>query len=210
MSGQAAPAPGAQAAPSAREALLSWRYLRLASAGFLAALTIVSLVANLIPILTSRGLSRDTAAGLAALVGAASIAGRLIGGYCLDRVNGNVVGAISLLLGAGASLLLLLGSGSTGTAALAVLLLGLSLGAELDAVAYLTSRHFALENFGVLFGTISGLLALATGLGPLLVSLSFDHSGHYEHVLAAYVPLCLAAAALFLSLGAYPDRKSTR
>jgi MFS family permease len=43
---------------SARQGRLSWRFVRLAAAGFLAALTVVSFVANLVPIMTSQGLAR--------------------------------------------------------------------------------------------------------------------------------------------------------
>jgi predicted MFS family arabinose efflux permease len=190
---------------TAREGLLSWRFAVLALAGFLAALTVVSFVANLVPILSSQGLARQQAANIAGLVGLATVAGRLLGGYLLDRINGNLVGGVSLLLGVAASLLLLTWPGSGAIAAAAVLLLGLALGAELDCVAYLTTRHFGMRSFGVLFGTISGLLALATGLGPFLVSLVYDFSGGYGMVLIAYVPLCLLASACFFSLGRYPD-----
>lgn len=200
-----APAAATLVGVSARDGLLSWRFVRLAGAGFLAALAVVSFVANLVPIMTSQGLQRQQAANLAGLVGLATVTGRLIGGYLLDRVNGNVVGAVSLLFALAASILILVWPGSAIVSAVAVLLLGLALGAELDCVAYLTTRHFGMRSFGVLFGTISGLLALATGLGPLLVSLTYDISGSYEMVLIAYVPLTLLASLCFLSLGRYPE-----
>jgi len=190
---------------TAREGLLSWRYVRLASAAFLVALTVMSLVANLVPIITSQGLARQQAANLAGLVGLTTVAGRLTGGFLLDRINGNLVGAMSVCFAVAACILLLIWPGSIFVSAVAVGLLGLSLGAELDCVAYLTTRHFGMRSFGVLFGTISGLLALATGLGPLLVSLTYDLSGSYDIVLMACIPLILLSAFCFLSLGRYPD-----
>lgn len=102
------------------------------------------------------------------------------------------------------ALLLLAYPGDVTIAAVAVLVLGLSLGIELDAVAYLSTRHFGMRNFGVLFGTISGLLALATGLGPFFVSLVYDNTRSYDLALIAYIPLALLASALFFSLGRYP------
>jgi hypothetical protein len=75
---------------------------------------------------------------------------------------------------------------------------------ELDAVAYLVGRHFGMRNYGTLFGTIAGLLALATGLGPVLLNLVYDATGGYKLVLLAYIPLSLLSAAMFASLGRYP------
>lgn len=130
--------------------------------------------------------------------------GRLSGGYMLDRVNGSLVGGVSVALPIVPALLLLAYPGDVTIAAVAVLVLGLSLGIELDAVAYLSTRHFGMCNFGVLFGTISGLLALATGLGPFFVSLVYDNTKSYDLALIAYIPLALLASALFFSLGRYP------
>ena len=187
-----------------REALLSWKYVRLAIAGFLASLIVVSLVTGLVPILTSLAIERQTAANLAGLIGISTVAGRLTGGYLLDRINGNLVGGVSLILPIIPCVLLLTFPGSIPASTAAVLILGLSLGVELDAVAYLVGRHFGMLNYGVLFGTIVGLLSVATGLGPLLISFVYDATQSYEGVLWGYIPLCLLTSALFLSLGRYP------
>ena len=187
-----------------REALRSWRFFRLAAAGFLTCLVIVSFVSTLVPILSSHGFPRQTAANIAGLVGLATIVGRVTGGYFLDRANGNVVGAISVGLAIIPAALFLAFPHSHLISAGAVLVLGLTMGAELDAVAYLTTRHFGMRHFGVLFGTIAGLLALATGLGPLFVNLTYDLARSYDLALMAYIPLSVVAAVLFLSLGSYP------
>lgn len=199
------PVPSVLTGASVREGLLSWRFLRLALAGFLTSLVIVSFVSSLIPILSERGFARQTAANIAGLGGLATIVGRLGGGYLLDRTNGNIVGAASIALAIVPSALFLAFPGSVHVATIGVLVLGMTLGAELDAIAFLTTRHFGMRNFGVLFGTISGLLALSTGLGPFLVSLVYDHAQSYDPVLVAYFPVSLIAVALFLSLGRYPQ-----
>ncbi len=187
-----------------REALLSFKYVRLALAGFLASLIVVSLVTGLVPILTSLAIERQSAANIAGLIGIATITGRLIGGYLLDRINGNLVAAVSLILPVIPCALLLAYPGSVPVATAATLVLGLSLGVELDAVAYLVSRHFGMLNYGVLFGTIVGLLTLATGMGPLLISFVYDATQSYNGVLWGYIPLSLLTALLFASLGRYP------
>lgn len=188
-----------------RDGLLTWKYFRLAAAGFLASIFLVSFTTTLVPILTSLEITRDNAANVAGLLGFSTIFGRIGGGYLLDRVkNGNVVGAASLLLPIVPCLMLLHWPGDVTIAIGATLILGLSMGAELDAVAYLTARHFGMKNYGLLFGTISGLLALATGLGPLFVNLVYDATDSYVPALWAYVPLGLITACLFISLGSYP------
>jgi predicted MFS family arabinose efflux permease len=187
-----------------RQALLSGRFTRLALAGFLASLVVVSFVTGLVPILTSQAIDRQSAAYIAGLVGISTVVGRLTGGFLLDRVDGNLVGAVSLLLPVIPCCLLLFEPGSIPAASAAVIVLGFSLGVELDVVAYLVGRHFGMRHYGTLFGTIAGLLALATGLGPVLLNLVFDRTGSYSGVLVAYIPLSLIAAALFASLGRYP------
>ena len=95
--------------------------------------------------------------------------------------------------------------GDPNAAKLAAIFLGLSLGAELDAVAYLATRHLGMLSFGLLFGVISGLLSLATGLGPMVVNYSYDITGAYTLALWTYIPICAVSSVLFLSLGQYPN-----
>lgn len=189
---------------TAREGFRSPRLYMLALAAFGIALVAVSFTVNLVPILASTGLTQITAAEIAGLVGLASITGRLCGGYLMDRINGNLVAAVAVLLPIISCTLLLTMPGDAGAAKVAAVFLGLSLGAELDAVAYLATRHLGMRSFGLLFGVISGLLSLATGIGPVVVSYSFDVTGTYTLALYAFIPACIVSAALFLSLGPYP------
>lgn len=195
---------------TAREGLLSWRYVRLVLGAMTMTIGTVTCVVSLVPILVSLGHGRATAAGVAGFIGVTTVIGRLTGGYLLDRMNGNLIAAASLLLTVIACTLLLGFPPSVPVAVLAVLLLGSSMGAELDAVAYLTTRHFGLKSFGVLFGTLGGLQALATGSGPFLVNSIYDATGSYRLAVWLFIPICLAGAGLFLSLGRYPDFERPR
>ncbi|RYF03936.1 MAG: MFS transporter [Oxalobacteraceae bacterium] len=188
-----------------REGIGSARFLKLAAGAFLISTVAVSFVVNLVPILTAAGVTRDRAAALAGLAGAASVVGRLAAGAMLDRGNGNRIAAVSVTLPIPAALLILAAPGEPAASLAAAIVLGLCLGSELDAVAYLATRHLGMRSFGVLFGTISGLLALSTGLGSLLVSYVYDRTGSYVPVLWAYLPACVLASLLFGTLGPYPD-----
>lgn len=199
-----APKPKALTGVPMREALLSPTFVKLALAAFLTTVISMGTAANLVPILSEGGLPRDTAAWIAAASGICAIAGRLAGGVLLDRIDGNLVAGGCLTLSVLSYLLLVMFPGSAMIALAAVILLGVSLGVEFDAVAYLVGRHFGLLNFGVLFGTIAGLLALAGGTAPLITNFVYDQTQSYAPVLWSFVPASLFCAALFFSVGRNP------
>ncbi|HEX7819141.1 MAG TPA: MFS transporter [Sphingobium sp.] len=190
--------------PPIRHLILSRHFFQLAIAGWLVASVVLSLVPNLVPLMTWSGIDRGEAAGIAALLGISSIGGRLTIGFLLDRLHGPLLAAVAVCLPILASLLFLGFPGSVGAASAAVLILGVALGAELDLIAYLTARYFGVRSFGLIFGSIGGLITLGGALGPLFVNMVYDAAHSYAPALWTYVPLCLISAVLFLSLGRYP------
>ena len=62
-----------------------------------------------------------------------------------------------------------------------------------------------MRSFGVLFGTIIGLLAFVAGIGPMLANHVYDVTGSYVLVLWGFIPCALLSSLLFLTLGPYPD-----
>ena len=196
--------------PSLRHSgVVSRAYVQLLVAGVAIAGVVVTIGVSLVPILSSNGLTRAEAAGIASLLGLSSIAGRLTIGALLDRFSGRFLAAVCVSLPILGVLILIYVPGSVPAAAIAVLIFGLSLGAELDVMAYLTSRYFRLENFGFLFGTIGGFIGLAAANGPILLNASFDALHTYVPALWAAVPICLLSATMFLLLGPYPDPEAT-
>ncbi len=185
--------------------ILTWRFPVLLFAGVSIALVVVTMVVSVVPVLSASGISRGDAASIAGLVGVTAIIGRLSIGALLDRMDGRVIAAICVSLPIIGILLLINMPGSIVAASAAVLIFGFSLGAELDIVAYLTSRYFGRENFGFLFGTIGGCLGFASGNGPVALNRVYDVTGSYTPALWAAVPLCLLSAGLFLCLGRYPE-----
>ncbi len=87
-------------------------------------------------------------------------------------------------------------------------IIGLSVGAEVDACAYLAARHFGLRNFGALFGAINGVMLFTNGLAPMIANYVYDVTRSYHIFLWSTLPLCSAAAILFLSIGAYPRQEN--
>lgn len=179
-------------------------YKLLAAAG-LFAFTTLGVVVHLVPILRASGAAPLAAAGTASLVGLFSIAGRLGVGFLLDRFPGRVVGACAYLVPiAGAALLLLDGTNPV-SQTIAAALFGLTLGAEVDVIAYLASRYFGLKNFGGLFGCMVGALSLGTAFGPLAAGATFDRFGGYEPFLILTIVLMALSSLALASLKRPPE-----
>jgi len=137
------------------------------------------------------------AAGVASLVGLFSIAGRLATGILLDRFRASLVGAAVFLLPIAACALLLMAGDNRGAQMLAAAIVGLTLGSEVDVIVYLTTRHFGLKHFGVLYGGLLTALSLGTAFGPLAAAAVHDRTGSYEQFLFLTM-LCMAGSSLAL------------
>ncbi len=186
---------------SAKEAIRTLRFAKLAFAAFFFSICALGLVPNLIPILTSFEFGRAEAAGIAGVVGISSIVGRLTTGHLMDRFDANFVGGACVLLPIASCVLLLTIPGSEPMAVLAVVLLGLALGAEVDVIAFLTSRQFGTASYGTIFGVIAALYSLAAASGPFLVSLVYDLTGAYELALRLAIPLFVLTSIALFTLG---------
>lgn len=190
---------------SFKEALHSSPLRRIAVSTLLISVLVGALIVHQVPILTERGLSRETAAMLAAAAGFASLFGKLCSGYLFDRSRSGWIGFGSLSLPAIACGLLLQPRSSLVLTVCAMLLLGYTAGAYLQLCTYLTTRYGGLLHFGKIFGVMASLLAFGTGVGPLIGGLIFDRFGSYSVLLVLAIPACLIAASLVARLGPYPE-----
>lgn len=188
-----------------REGVSSQSFRKLAAAVLLFAVSSIALTVNAVPVLGSQGFDTATAAWLAGLIGIGSIAGRLGGGFLLDRFDAKKVAAAAAISPVVAATLLTQFPGSIGPVAIAALFLGLSAGTEVDACGYLAARHFGMRKFGTLFGLINGVVLFGSGVAPVAANYVYDVTGTYHILLIAVMPVSLAAAMLFASLGRYPE-----
>lgn len=188
-----------------REAWRSTELWRIAISTFLMMLFTIALVVHQIQILVEAGTSRTSAAWLASLAGACGIAGKMITGSLLDRFNPNYVGGITL---AGASIgfvLLLEPFATPALIVVAMLINGYASGTKLQICAYLTSRYAGMRNFGVIFSIMASLIALGSGLGPVLGGIAYDMQGDYTLLLVGGIAASLFSGFLIFGLGSYPD-----
>lgn len=160
-------------------------------------------IIHLTPLLVDKGLDRAGAAKVLALMGMGIVVGRLTGGWLLDRLHGPLV-AICIFACAPLSYVLLSVLGAP-AAPFAVLFMGLSIGAEVDVLAYFTGRFFGTRSYSEIFGWLFGCLALGTAAGPVVVGALYEQSKSYGPALAVSGGLCLLAIVLYGTLGRYPS-----
>src|SRR3546814_17949336 len=81
--------------------------------------------------------------------------GRLSAGLLLDHFDARRIGALSFCFPMISCAILIVAGGSVPFAILATIIFGLSIGAEMDVIAYLAARFFGTRNFGAIFGVRS-------------------------------------------------------
>ena len=155
--------------------------------------------------LSDRGSSPETAAVATSVVGAALLIGRVGTGYLLDRFFAPRI-AVMIFGAAAVGIALLWATSAIAPAFAAAFFVGLGLGAEVDIIAFLTSRYFGLRSFGVIYGFIFAGFGLAGGVGAYVMGAGFDLRGSYALPLAAFFIATLIAVLLMSRLGPYQYR----
>ena len=183
-------------------ALRGYHFWAIGIALFLVALAVNGTIAHVVPLLGDRGVSARTATAALSAAGLALIVGRILSGYCLDRLFAPFVSAGFFLVPLCG--IALLGAGATDALAVcAAILLGIGIGAEVDIMAFLAGRYFGIAHYGAVYGTLLALFTLGSGMGPWLVALSFDHFHNYFAALVGCGATLVVASALVASLGPY-------
>ncbi len=161
---------------------------------------------HLISILRERGFTPAGAAQVQSLIGVAVLCGRLGSGAALDRFPPRWVAAVAFTISAAGCALLLLSDPLL--MAIAALAIGLTIGAELDIMAYFISRYFGLAGFGRLYGFAYGALILGGGASPVLITRLAAWGSGYPTALIVSTIGTAAGAAILLAL---PDpRRAAR
>ena len=202
---------GVRSAPATRltgvaaaSAYRSFRFWVMMLAFFAVSGAATGLLTNVVPLLTTRGLSPSTAAGALSLFGVAVIAGRMLFGWLVDRYWAPGVGFVFLAPASLAILMLISTALPWAWALLCLFVVGVATGAEYDLCAYLTARYFGLVAYGRIYGALFITFAAGAGAsGPLLGAL-FDRYRSYDEILLVIAGGYLSCGALLLTLGGYP------
>jgi predicted MFS family arabinose efflux permease len=179
--------PDAIAGLSVAEALRSWHFWAMAIAFFIVIATSNGTLAHVVAMLTDRGIPLDAATTALSMAGLAIIAGRLLSGFCLDRVFAPFV-AVCFFCCPIIGILLLLSGASGPVPILGTVLCGLGIGAEVDLMAFFVGRYFGLRTFGAIYGLLFAAFIAGSGLGVYLMALSSDLAAFITNSsLAAYL-----------------------
>jgi MFS family permease len=162
---------------------------------------------HLSALLTDRGISASEAAIAVSLMGAASLLGRLVTGWLLDRFFAPRLSFCVLAMGA-LGILLLSSAHSPAMGSLAAILVGGAMGGEADITPYLLSRYFGLRSFSMLYGFTWTGYAIAGAIGPVLMGRAFDTTASYRVLAVELSVITFLAAGLMLAMPAYARRVS--
>jgi MFS family permease len=188
-----------------REAANTSTFWIIVSVLFLITASVHACFIHLPALLTDRGSTAQLAAFASSLLGVGLFIGRVGCGYLLDQFFAPRIATL-LFSTVAIGIAFLAVSHAISSALIAAPLVGLGLGAEVDMVAYLTSRYFGLRSYGAIFGTIWAVFGVSGGLGAYLMGLGFDKTGSYVVPLGGFFCAAVLAALLTLMLGPYRYR----
>jgi MFS family permease len=179
------------------------RFWALAFAFFLGVVALNGTLTQIVAMLMDRGVPLQVATRDLAASGIAAIFGRIASGWCVDRYHGPYV-AIGFFILPMIGTLLFASGAAEPVPFFGALLCGAALGGEIDLMSFFVSRYFGLKSYGKIFGTMFGIFAGSTGVGPFISGLSFDHWHSYVPAFMLYELALVVACLVFLPLGPYP------
>ncbi len=145
------------------------------------------------------GMTPTLAAGLISVMGASSIAGRLVIGRLLDMIGGRNCYLVSL-----ACLIAALGPISFLTAHLPlfamVAVYGFAHGALFVVVSPTVAEYFGMRAHGAIFGVVVFFGTIGGSIGPILAGVLFDMTGTYTIAFLTLMAMAALAFILILTL----------
>ena len=184
-----------------RQAAATLRFWLLLAVLFLVAISINGTVAHVVPLLTDAGIPRAAAAATLGLFGLATMVGRLLAGWLVDRFFASYVATVLFLAPIAGFAFLASATGALPT--VGVILLGLGLGTEIDLIAFLVSRYFGQRAFGQIYGYCFMLFGFGSSFGRFLGGWVYDLAGSYNPALIGAGVALVVAVVLVNRLGPY-------
>ncbi len=187
-----------------REALGTLAFWKIAFGFCFVSSVIAGLIINLVPLLIDRGLTAAAAARVAGIMGLAVLVGRVGIGYLLDRLHAPLVASLLLSLSAIGCFLLSVPDLPEWMVPLSVISIGLAAAAEVDLLAYLTSRFLGMRAYGRIYGWQLSAFYLGAAAGPFIAGMAYDHFHSYLPTLGFAAGSLLFGAFVLGTLGRPP------
>lgn len=188
-----------------RDIIRTATFWKLAGCFAIMGLSLYAIAANIAFILTeTAGMNLADVAMIQAVSGLSVLLGRVGFGYLLDKLQAPVVGILAITLAAACFGLY----ATTTTQALifvAAALGGSAVGGETDLMPYLASRYFGTRAVSKTFGWFLFAFFVGAAIGPVAFAQLSVACGGAVVPLFTLAAAQLIPAALFLSLGRYPE-----
>jgi len=163
-----------------------------------------SVLAHQIPMLIDRGFTPVEAGKVGAAFGMAVIAGRLITGWFLDRFFAPLVMSV-YLCGAIVAFCVYASGQTDALMFMCAILIGLVVGGEIDALAYIIRRYFGGRAFGTIYGTIFAIFNTGNAVGASVVGVLRTSTGSYSTPMWGAAIATAGCIVILMLLGPYPD-----
>ncbi len=195
--------------PGMKELLTNRAFWHLAIAFTAFHMSLVSVVAHIMPYLSSINMTRTNASIIATAMPLISIIGSFTFGRLGDRLERKKVAALTYAM-SGIGLICLALASTISLWALAPFLLfyGIGYGGGNAMRPSLTSEVFGRESFGKVFGLMVGINSLISSVGPLLAGWTYDNLGSYQPIWFIYAGLAFIALISVLTTPAYAPKNS--
>ena len=191
------------------EAMKTARFWILGAVLFLTVIVLAGFLSNFERLMTEKGFERSDIAKIAAIIGLTVIIGRLLVGALVDKFWAPGVAAVFFVLPTLGLFLLLSDNVSFNVALMVAILIGLAAGAELDLLAYLTSKFFGPAHYAAIFGAVIAFFTVGAGIAPPFFGAIAQATGGYSAVIMLAIGMLVVSIGLFLLLGRYPDEETT-
>lgn len=179
--------------------LASREFVLLCLIFMLLAFGLNAVIIHLVPALIDAGFTGQSAANAVAWLGVGLIFGRIFAGWLMDLLFAPTAALVLFVLPAiGVAGLLV--EDFLFLAPLFALLIGIGSAAEMDLMAYLTSRYFGIDNFGRIYGYFYSVFMIGSASGPLAMGIGFDLMASYRipHIVSLVLILLVIVITLFL------------
>ena len=187
------------------EAVRDWRLWLLGYSFLPLSFIIGGPIPGIENIMESEGFSTADALTLGTAVPLAVVAGRLAGGYLIDRFWAPAVAVVILSLPMLFCYILRTDDPGFWLVLGGNISLGLAAGVEYDLLAFLVSRYFGMRAYATIYGVMYAIFAMGAGFGPWLYGLTLEKTGSYDYILGIALVVIPLVTLPLLALGRYRD-----
>lgn len=183
-----------------KEALLSRVFWHVTLSQTFQYMAVNTVVVHIMPYLSSIGVPRSTSSLIAAFTPLVSIIGRISSGWLGDRLDKRFVCAVYIAATCIALLILTqLTAAVVWLITIYVILMGIGWGGFTPLRSAMVRNYFGLRHYGIILGTMMGIMALVGMGGPLFAGWVFDTFSGYRNAWLVLAGIALVAVVIMVT-----------